>query len=57
VIDPNAAKDNSMLKFHTLGAVTPIETWLRLAAEYSYIDNRNNGVTSQIGLVELQAVW
>jgi hypothetical protein len=57
VIDPNAPKGNSMVKFYTLGAVTPIETWLRLAAEYSYIDNRNNGVTSQIGLVELQAAW
>ena len=57
VIDPNAPKNNSMVKFYTLGAVTPIETWLRLAAEYSYIDNRNNGVTSQIGLVELQAAW
>jgi len=56
-IDPDAAKKNSMLKFYTFGAVTPIETWLRLAAEYTYTDNRNNGVTSQVGLLELQATW
>ena len=56
-IDLDGAKKNSMRKDYTFGAVTPIETWLRLAAEYSYIDNRNNGVTSQIGLVELQTAW
>ncbi|MDN5940344.1 MAG: hypothetical protein L0H94_00555 [Nitrospira sp.] len=56
-IDPDAAKKNSMLKLYTLGAVTPIETWLRLAAEYTYTDNRNTAVTSHLGLVEIQAIW
>ena len=56
-IDLDGAKKNSMRKDYTFGAVTPIETWLRLAAEYTYTDNRNTAVTSHIGLVELQSIW
>jgi len=56
-IDLDGAKKNSMRKDYTIGAVTPIETWLRLAAEYTYTDNRNNAVTAHLGLVEIQAVW
>jgi hypothetical protein len=46
-----------MRKDYTFGAVTPIETWLRLAAEYTYTDNRNTAVTAHLGLVEIQAIW
>jgi hypothetical protein len=56
-IDLDGPKKNSLRKDYTIGAVTPIETWLRLAAEYTYTDNRNNGLTANIGLVEIQAVW
>jgi hypothetical protein len=56
-IDLDGAKKNSMRKDYTIGAVTPIETWLRLAAEYTYTDNRNTAVTAHLGLVEIQAIW
>jgi hypothetical protein len=56
-IDLDAAKRNSIRKDYTVGAVTPVETWLRLAAEYTYTDNRNNGVTSHLALFEVQAIW
>jgi hypothetical protein len=56
-IDLDGPKKNSLRKDYTFGAVTPIETWLRLAAEYTYTDNRNTAVTSHIGLVEIQSVW
>jgi hypothetical protein len=56
-IDLDGAKKNSQRKDYTIGAVTPIETWLRLAAEYTYTDNRNTAVTAHLGLVEIQAIW
>jgi hypothetical protein len=56
-IDLNGPKKNSQRKDYTVGAVTPIETWLRLAAEYTYTDNRNTAVTAHLGLVEIQAIW
>jgi hypothetical protein len=56
-IDLNGSKKNSQRKDYTIGAVTPIETWLRLAAEYTYTDNRNAAVTAHLGLVEIQAIW
>ncbi len=56
-IDLDAAKKNSMRKDYTFGAVTPIEAWLRMAAEYTYTDNRFTSVTAHVGLLELQAVW
>ena len=56
-IDLNGPKKNSQRKDYTFGAVTPIETWLRLAAEYTYTDNRNTAVTAHLGLVEIQAIW
>jgi hypothetical protein len=56
-IDLDGPKKNSMRKDYTFGAVTPIETWLRLAAEYTYTDNRNTAVTAHLGLVEIQAIW
>ncbi|MFO0700580.1 MAG: hypothetical protein U0236_15260 [Nitrospira sp.] len=56
-IDLNGPKKNSIRKDYTFGAVTPIETWLRLAAEYTYTDNRNTSVTAHLGLVEIQGIW
>ena len=56
-IDLNGPKKNSIRKDYTLGVVTPIETWLRLAAEYTYTDNRNTSVTAHLALVEIQGIW
>ena len=56
-IDLDGPKKNSLRKDYTFGAVTPIETWLKLAAEYTYTDNRNTAVTAHLGLVEIQAIW
>ena len=56
-IDLDVAKKNSTRKDYTFGIVTPIETFVRLAAEYTYTDNRNTAVTTHLGLVELQAIW
>jgi hypothetical protein len=66
VIDNNGPNNNTTRKDYTFGVVTPIQTWLRMTAEYTYTDNRN--VTSQLGqlgagqtghlaLLEAQAVW
>jgi len=56
-IDLDGPKKNSLRKDYTFGAVTPIETWLRLAGEYTYTDNRNTGVTAHLALLEIQSVW
>jgi hypothetical protein len=55
--DLNGPKPKSTRKDYTVGAVTPIETWFRLAAEYTYSDNRNTGITAHLALLELQAAW
>ncbi|TKB77940.1 MAG: hypothetical protein E8D45_05140 [Nitrospira sp.] len=57
LIDLDGGKKNTTRKDYTFGAVTPLETWLRLAGEYTYTDNRNTGITAHVALVELQAVW
>lgn len=57
LIDLDGGKKNTTRKDYTFGAVTPIETWLRLAGEYTYTDNRNTGITAHVALVELQAMW
>lgn len=56
-IDLDGPRKNSMRKDYTFGAVTPIETWLRLAGEYTYTDNRLSGLTSHLALLEVQAIW
>jgi hypothetical protein len=56
-IDLDGAAKNTTRKDYTVGAVSPIETWLRLAAEYTYTDNRLTSVTGHVALLELQAVW
>lgn len=57
LIDLDGARKNSTRKDYTFGAVTPIETWLRLAGEYTYTDNRFSGLTSHLALLEVQAIW
>ncbi len=61
VIDNNGAASNTTRKDYTIGAVTPLQTWIRLTAEYTYTDNRSTGVQSGItghfALFELQGVW
>ena len=63
IIDFDAARTNSTRKDYTIGAVTPVETWLRLGAEYTYTENALAGQTGQPGrtahvaLLEIQAAW
>jgi hypothetical protein len=57
LIDLDGPRPNSTRKDYTFGAVTPVETWLRLAAEYTYTDNRFTGLFSHLALVEVQAIW
>lgn len=56
-IDLDAARKNSARKDYTIGAVTPIQTWLRVTAEYTFTDNRFTGLTGHLALMELQANW
>lgn len=61
VIDNNVAPSNTTRKDYTIGAVTPLQTWLRLTAEYTYTDNRNTGqlagITGHLAILEVQGVW
>lgn len=56
-IDLDAALNNSVRKDYTVGVVTPIQTYLRATAEYTYSDNRFTGATGHLALLELQANW
>ncbi len=56
-IDFDAPRKNSARKDYTVGVVTPIQTWLRMTAEYTYTDNRFTGLTGHLALMELQANW
>ncbi|MGH7146497.1 MAG: hypothetical protein ACREIJ_01155 [Nitrospiraceae bacterium] len=56
-IDFDAARKNSARKDYTVGVVTPLQTWLRITAEYSYTDNRFRGLTGHLALMELQSNW
>lgn len=57
LIDLDAARQNSTRKDYTFGVVTPLQTWLRVAAEYSYTDNRSTGITGHVALLEFQGNW
>jgi hypothetical protein len=57
LIDLDGPRANSTRKDYTFGAVTPVETWLRVAAEYTYTDNRFTGLYSHLALLEVQAIW
>ena len=56
-IDLDQGRKNTTRKDYTIGAVTPIETWLRLAGEYTYTDNVFSGVRTHLALFEVQAIW
>lgn len=65
LIEQDAARKNTKRQDYTLGAVMPVQTWLRAAAEYTYSDNRAEtvpgtaltGTSSHSALVELMANW
>lgn len=57
LIDLDQGRKNTTRKDYTIGAVTPIETWLRLAGEYTYTDNVFSGVRTHLALLEVQAIW
>ena len=54
-MDLNAPRPNSSRKDYTIGVVMPIQSRLRITAEYTYTDNRFSGITSHLALLELQA--
>ncbi len=64
VIDNNVPKENTTRKDYTVGAVTTIQNWLRLAIEYTYTDNRATanppiaaGNFQHLALFEVQGAW
>ncbi len=57
LIEQDAARKNTRRQDYTLGAVMPVQTWLRAAAEYTYTDNRATGGSDHAALVELMANW
>lgn len=57
LIDQDAARRNTMRKDYMVGVVAPVQTWLRVAAEYTYSDNRATGLSDHAALLELMANW
>lgn len=64
VIDNNVPRENTTRKDYTVGAVTTIQNWLRLALEYTYTDNRATANTNllagnfqHLALFEVQGAW
>jgi hypothetical protein len=57
LIDIDAARKNTARKDYTAGVVAPVQTWLRVAAEYTYTDNRATGRSDHGAVVELMANW
>jgi hypothetical protein len=57
LIDLDAARPNSMRKDYTVGVVIPVQTWLRVAAEYTYTENRFTGLAGHLALLEFQGNW
>ncbi len=64
VIDNNVPRENTTRKDYTVGAVTTIQNWLRLALEYTYTDNRATAYTNlpagnfqHLALFEVQGAW
>jgi len=66
IIDSDVPLKHSTRKDYTIGVVTPVETWLRLAAEYTYTENAlplqvpglpAQGRTAHVTLLEVQAAW
>lgn len=56
-IDPDAARTNTVRKDYTAGVIAPVQTWLRVAAEYTYTDNRATGNSDHVALLELMLNW
>ncbi len=54
LIDPNLTKNNSLRQDVTVGVVTPLQTWLRLTADYTYTKNDDVRVKAHAATVELQ---
>ncbi len=54
LIDLDQAKKNSTRKDHTIGVVTPLQTWLKLSAEYTFTDNRDTGNSDHLAALEIQ---
>ncbi len=54
LIDVDLAKKNSTRKDYTIGVVTPLQTWLKVSAEYTFTDNRDTGSTDHLATLELQ---
>lgn len=54
LIDPDLARDHSTRKDYTIGVVTPLQTWLRIAGEYTFTDNDATGLSDHVGILELQ---
>ncbi len=57
LIEQNAALNNSRRHDLTAGVVLPVQTWLRVAAEYTYTDNRATGLSDHLARLELMANW
>lgn len=59
-IDQDVVRHNAIRKLYTVGAVTRVQTWGRLAAEYTYTDNRDNqvnGPTGHSAVLEFFLAW
>lgn len=57
VIDLDAARRNTRRQDLTAGVVAPVQTWLRVAAEYTYTDNRATGRSDHVGILEFMMNW
>lgn len=54
LIDLNLAKNNSLRQDMTFGVVTPLQTWLRVTADYTYTKNDDAQTKAHTATVELQ---
>ena len=55
LIDLDLVRPDSTRQDMTVGVVTPLQTWLRLTAEYTFTDNEDTGQTAQhAATLELQ---
>ncbi len=53
-IDPNLSQNNVLRQDVSVGVVTPLQTWLRLTADYTYSKNDDANTKAHIGTLELQ---
>lgn len=57
VIDQDAARKNTRRQDLTFGVVAPVQTWLRVASEYTYTDNRETGRSDHGAILEFMMNW